>query len=76
MGRDSHFRLNKEVISGAICLVPLICPHRLKDFHKTDEAVDTPESGHSTKEGCLNKSGRAWSTVETPKTPAKSPILM
>lgn len=43
LGSDSNSRLNKKVISGAIWRLPLICPHRLKDFSKTHEAVDTPD---------------------------------
>lgn len=43
LGSNSNSRLNKKVISGAILLLPLICPHRLKDFCQTHEAVDTPD---------------------------------
>lgn len=35
----------------------------------------THRSGHSKEEGCLNKSGQVWSTMETPKTPANRPTL-
>lgn len=51
-------RLNKKVISGAIWLLPLICPRGLKDFSKTHEAVDTPDQSTPPRKDAWTRAGR------------------
>lgn len=65
MGSDSNSRLNKKVISGSIWLLPLMCSHRLKDFSKTHEGVDTPDRGTTHRKGARTRAGRCgqqWRT--------------
>jgi len=75
LGSDSNSTLNKKVISGAICLLPLICPHKTEGLCFDQWGCWHTGSGHSTEEGGLNKSGHVWSTMESPKTPTYRPIL-
>lgn len=58
LGSDSNFRLYKKVISGAIWLLPLICPRKLKDFAKTQGAVDTPDQGTQQRSDTWTRAGR------------------
>lgn len=58
LGSDSNSRLNKKVISGAIWLLPLICPHRLKDFSQTHETVDTPDQSTPQRKDAWTRAGR------------------
>lgn len=58
LGSNSNSRLNKKVISGAILLLPLICPHKLKDFSKTHEVVDTPAQDTPQRKDAWTRAGR------------------
>lgn len=64
-GSDGNFRFNTDVIRGAIGPVPLIRPHRLKDFLKTCEAVDTPDQSTSRTKDASTRPGRCVCVCQT-----------
>lgn len=74
LGSDSNSRLNIKVISGAIWLLPLICPHRLKDFSKTHKAVDTPDQGTTHRKDGWTRVGRCGQQWRTQRPRLTEPL--